>query len=231
MKEVRATLVRSSSAHKHRGMAVSYSDKGTCPPECPLMGDGGCYATYGPASWQWAKLTRGEIGKPWSKFCYDVATLKIGSPFRHNIVGDLPGHRGVIDGGKLRQLVMACVERKLNAYTFTHYSPKHPGNMAIIGLCNGIGHFTVNLSANNLAHADWLKSLGIGPVCVITTGMPEKSYTPAGNKVITCPQVTRPSRVSSCKSCMLCAWAQRDVIIGFPVHGTKRKAAREVALG
>ena len=92
------------------------------------------------------------------------------------------------------------------------------------------GGFTVNLSANTLAHADELAALAIGPVAVVldaTEGERADAVTPAGRKVVTCPATYRDN--VTCASCKLCAVADRKVIVGFPAHGFRAKKARAVA--
>jgi hypothetical protein len=213
-------------------MSVSYTDKTSCPTACPLKGDGGCYATYGPAGVQWQRLTQGNIGYPWRLFLKALDNLPEGSEFRHNIAGDLPGDGKWINSDAFMELLWACRRRQLRGYTFTHYAPVR-NNWQLIQLANTQERgLTVNMSANNIAHADMLKSFDIGPVVtLIPEDAPESFITPAGNRVVTCPQVTRADRLTNCADCMLCQWNKRKCIIGFPVHGTKKKQARQVAMG
>ena len=86
----------------------------------------------------------------------------------------------------------------------------------------------VNLSGNNLAHADDLYDKGIAPV---TTVLPStqltNTTTPKGRKVVVCPAVIKDD--VSCQSCGLCA-RLRDAIVGFPAHGNGKKKADAVAM-
>lgn len=81
---------------------------------------------------------------------------------RHNQAGDLPGKGGEIDAEAL-QLVEANQGKR--GFTYTH-KPMTAANMAAVKAANDSG-FTVNLSANNLTHADELAALAIAPVVTV----------------------------------------------------------------
>jgi len=53
--------------------------------------------------------------------------------------------------------------------------------------------------------------------------------TPAGRKVATCPATYRDD--VTCASCQLCQRKDRKVIVGFPAHGMRKKAASAIARG
>jgi hypothetical protein len=91
--------------------------------------------------------------------------------------------------------------------------------------------FRINLSGNTLAHADELADLNIGPVCVVLDakeGERHDTVTPSGRRVVTCPATYRDD--VTCSTCKLCA-RERDVIVGFPVHGGGKAKAGKVAGG
>ena len=214
--------ITEKSANKKTGpMMVTTSGRDTCPDTCPLKKNG-CYADSGPLALHWDKVTKGERGADWATLCTTVGALAEGSIWRHNQAGDLPHRAGIIDSKKMAALILANKGRK--GFTYTHHNMASAKNRAIIQTANNAG-FTVNLSANNLDHADKLASLECGPVVtVLPEGLPHKLKTPAGRDVITCPATYREN--VSCFSCQLCQ-KQRAAIIGFPVHGTgKKKAAR-----
>ena len=83
-------------------------------------------------------------------------------------------------------------------------------NARVVKRMNDKG-FVVNLSANNVKHADALYDLGIAPVATV---LPEtqttNTTTPKGRKVVVCPATIRDD--VSCATCQLCA-KQRDAII------------------
>jgi hypothetical protein len=218
-------FTRQSRNAKTGPIPVSTSSAETCP-DCPLK-DAGCYAEGGPLAILWRKVTAGNAGLTWAEFLEQVETLPSRILWRHNQAGDLRGKGNAIDRPALRQLVKSNGKRR--GFTYTH-KPATRGNLAAIRAANKAG-FTINLSANNLEHADTLADTGAGPVVVVLPADTLKPVkTPAGRTVAICPAVISPL---TCFDCGLCAMPGRKAIIGFPAHGaSKNKAsaiAREVA--
>jgi hypothetical protein len=179
-------------------------------------------------SLHWHKVTEGRAGDDWAAFTAQIAALPEGQPWRHNQAGDLPGESDKIDARKLAQLVEA--NRGRMGWTYSH-KPMTARNAEAVSQANANG-FTVNLSADTLAEADTLAALNVGPVVVVLDapeGTKADTTTPEGRKVITCPATYRDD--VTCASCLLCARVKRNVIVGFPAHGTYRKAAAAVARG
>ena len=112
-------------------------------------------------------------------------------------------------------------------WTYTHYDVlNYEGNALIVQEMVADG-FVVNLSGNNLAHADELYDLGIAPVTtVLPSDQMTNTVTPKGRKVVVCPAVVKDD--VSCEDCQLCA-RLRDAIVGFPGHGNGKKKADAVA--
>lgn len=242
-----ATLftLRSTNA-KTGAIPVSTSDKSTCPASCPLKNNG-CYAEQGNLGMLWSKMTKAGPNSEfksgvatvktgdWSKLTRAVKALHPGQLWRHNQAGDLPvklvkTSRGVavINASLMTQLVAANAGKK--GFTYTHHDMSDPKNQETVRKANAKG-FTVNLSANNLDHADKLSDLGIGPVVTIlptTLHGNVKVETPAGRRVVVCPATYRDD--VTCKSCGLCAVQERKVIVGFPAHGPAKRKASEVAI-
>lgn len=180
-----------------------------------------------------------------------IAAVKkqTGKLWRFNQAGDLPGKGDCIDTSAFLDLVIANSEAKALGFTYTHKpvletlyctasavkgkrvvkrkgSPYAKHNAKLIKDANERG-FTVNLSANDLAHADELADLKIGPVVtVLPHDQNENTVTPKGRKVVVCPATQRDN--VSCATCGLCA-RQRDVIVGFPAHGASKRKASNVA--
>ena len=175
----------------------------------------------------------------------------------------MPGHGQEIDGKLLEELVAANAGK--NAIAFTHKpvlgdDPVAIENQRLIAAAVEAG-FTVNLSADNPAHADRLADLGIAPVVTVLSRAYARravrhrfkrrrdewaetigewrdrkallpQYTPAGRRI-----AIRPATYSdaTCKTRGACAHV-RDAVIGFPAHGAWQKvekatAARDVAVG
>ena len=247
---MRTHLVLKSRNVKTGPIPVSVTSADTCPPACPLnknpehAGAAGCYAKHGPLGMHWGKVSTGARGGTWAAFCAAIAALPAGQLWRHNAAGDLPGKGNVINGGQLSRLVAANTGRA--GFTYTH-KPVLPGdgtsariagmNAQAIANANRAG-FTINLSANNPAHADKLADLGIGPVVVllpplddatIHTGRCKPGKSPAGRKIVTCPATYRDD--VNCGSCGLCSFKTRECIVGFPAHGIGARRAEEIADG
>ena len=218
---------------------VSTTSDNSCPESCALK-KSGCYAKHGRLALIWREVNQGLWSKDWKAFCADIAALPAATFWRHNQAGDLPGFGDKIDSRKLASLVRANHGRR--GFTYTHkpvladrsapnganLADRNAANRAAVAHANANG-FTVNLSADTLAQADALASLGIAPVVVILDqpeGQRHDAVTPQGRVVVTCPATYRDD--TTCASCQLCQ-RQRKTIVGFPAHGPGRKAAAAIA--
>lgn len=215
------------SANRKVGkIPVTTTTAKTCPDECAFK-DNGCYADNGPLAMHWNKVTSGERGDDWSTFIVTVKSFKDGQLWRHNQAGDLAGNGKRLDADACDEL--ADANRGKRGFTYTHYpvlTDKH--NAAVVKRMNDKG-FVVNLSANNVAHADALYDLGIGPVAtVLPEAQTTNTVTPKGRKIVVCPATIKDD--VSCATCQLCA-RMRDAIVGFPAHGTTKRKANTVAQG
>jgi hypothetical protein len=213
------------SKNKKTGpIPVSTTSADTCPDACPFKSNG-CYADGYPLKGRWDEVTRGERGGSFKAFLAQIAALPEGQLWRHNQAGDLPGDGVNINPDDMGELVSSNSGKA--GFTFTHYEPHVGSNAEIIADANR-GGFTVNLSANNLAHADELAALDIGPVAAVLPAdfNGRKTTTPQGRLVAQCPATYNDT---SCKDCGLCAKANRKVIVGFPAHGNSKRKASAVA--
>lgn len=230
-KVVRLTMVSGNT--KTGPIPVSTTIAESCPDVCPLKKNG-CYAETGHIAMHWRKVS--TTGTTWSEFCDKIEGLREGTFWRHNQSGDLMHNDQVIDADALAMLVRAN-KGKLG-FTYTHHNMQIEENRIAVAKANAYG-FTVNLSANNLAHADELLSLGIASVAsVVGTDHPKLSFTPAGSKVVVCPATYRDD--VTCDTCRLCQRSDRNCVVAFPVHGVAKKRAgiatlnfvsRSVAMG
>ena len=220
-------ITMKSNNKKVGKIPVSTTSASTCPAICPFnhANEGGCYANAGPLAMHWAKVTDGNRGDTWSVFTGKIANLKDGQLWRHNQAGDLAGDGKRLDAKANFQLSEANKGKR--GWTYTHYdviNDKHNAN--VVQQMNGDG-FVVNLSGNNLAHADDLYDLRIGPVTtVLPSDQMTNTVTPKGRKVVVCPAVVKDD--VSCEDCQLCA-RLRDAIVGFPAHGNGKKKADAIA--
>jgi hypothetical protein len=145
-----------------------------------------------------------------------ISALPDGTLWRHNQAGDLPGDGRTVDPAALGELVAANIGKR--GFTYTHY--RDAQSLAWVRHANAWG-FRVNLSANDLADADTLADTGAGPVVVVmSSDASVNTVTPAGRRVVVCPATQRDD--VSCATCQLCQ-RQREVIVGFPAHGTRKR--------
>ena len=220
-------LTKVSSNKKTGPMPVSITSFETCPTDCPLQ-KSGCYADSGPLAIHWKKVTNGVSGMAWDIFCKAINKLPKGILWRHNQAGDLPGNKSEIDADAMNMLVRANKGKR--GFTYTHYNVlNNLRNREVVKAANNAG-FTVNLSGNNIRHADLLVKTQAGPVVTLLPGDiqgKQKITTPDGNIVVVCPATYNED--VSCYSCGLCAFANRKTIVGFPVHGTSKRKAGAIA--
>ena len=217
-------FTRVSRNTKTGPIPVTTTSEESCPAACPLKRNG-CYAEGGPLAILWRKVTERKAGMAWDAAMSEIAKLPRGTLWRHNQAGDLPGIGDAIDADAMATLTRA--NRGKRGYTYTH-KPMDADNAAAVS--DAIAHgFAVNLSANDLAHADELASLGIAPVVVVLPADATRATTtPQGRKVAICPATISDN--VNCASCGLCAVTGRKAIIGFPAHGASKRKASAVAL-
>jgi hypothetical protein len=221
----RVHLTLKSRNEKVGPIPVSTTEAKTCPVSCPFKKNG-CYADGGPLALFWGKVSRGDAGVSWGDFCQQIQDLPEGQLWRHNQAGDLPTADGrLIDAFAVEELVKANQGKR--GFTYTHHDMTDDMNAGIVDYANKHG-FTVNLSGNNLAHADALAALQVGPVvAVVPEDHPEHSTTPEGRKVVVCPEQT--GKAKSCAECQLCQRADRKVVVAFRAHGVSKRKAIAIA--
>jgi hypothetical protein len=231
-------VVFNSANHKTGEMLVTTSPRATCPAACPLRRSAGgalrCYADRGYlGQYIWGGLDRtppgGTFGNnipvyTFAQLLLIIRCLRPGSVWRHNQAGDLHASDGTIDADSLEKLVAANHGRR--GFTFTHHDVlASAANRCAVREANR-GGFRINLSANDLHHADALYDTGAGPVAVIVPrDQRANTVTPKGRAVVVCPARTHPG--TTCATCRLCA-RPRDVIVGFPALTPNRKEVPHV---
>ena len=193
---------------------VSTTTRDSCPADCQMKAE--CYAASGPLALHWAAVSAGQRGTDGPTFTATIAQLPDGQLWRHNQAGDLPVAGGTVDPVKLGQLVAANAGKR--GFTYSHH--RDAASIAWIRHANNWG-FTVNLSANDLADADYLASHDAGPVVVVLPSTATVNLkTPGGRAVVICPATQRDD--VSCATCQLCQ-RQRSAIVGFPAHGSRHR--------
>jgi hypothetical protein len=215
---------------------VTTSPRATCPFACPLRRSAStplaaaCYAEHGAlGGFVWTLLDRLPVGGTFQngnikvygfdELLFAIRSLPTGSLWRHNVAGDLTSNnRTTVDPVALKLITEANTGRR--GFTFTHFDVlTNLANREAIRSANANG-FTINLSANSLAHADQLADLGIAPVTVLLPSHLEaNTTTPKGRPVAICPTYTTEG--VTCATCGLCA-RQRSTIVGFPAIGGQK---------
>ncbi|WP_454287198.1 DUF7227 family protein [Rhizobium arsenicireducens] len=238
---MRYSLTKISRNVKLGPMPASTSSRSTCPTACPLVGKGGCYAEYGPMSIFWRKVDRGEAGGDFDTFVKEVEQLPRRQIWRYGQAGDLPGEGNTIDREQMLRLATANRNRPVIAFT---HKPPTEDNLETLRQARALG-FPVNLSANNLDHADELIQHGLNVVAILPEGYARGAkeslteyrtrtkelpkHSPAGTRIAVCPATYTET---NCLHCGVCATSQlRGAIVGFPAHGTKKKAVSAIAEG
>lgn len=223
-------LTQISQNIKTGPIPVTTSSRQTCPDACPLK-SGGCYAKGGPLGMHWAAVSNGDRGDTLKALVNQIRSFPVGQVWRHNQAGDLPGINNRIDSESLARITEANSGRR--GWTYTHKPCEGSGNLetsnrAAVRHANQNG-FTINLSANSLAHADRLADLDAGPVvAIVPENAPATLQTPAGRKAVVCPAQQRDD--ITCKDCQLCQRANRSVIIAFRAHGNSKRKAEAISL-
>jgi hypothetical protein len=197
----------------------------------------------GRQAMHWRKVTDGQRGGDWSHLIDELTRKTYPTQvWRHNVSGDLSGDGVTIDANKLADLVNVNTGKR--GFTYTHYDTiENAENREAVKAANA-GGFVVNLSGNNLDHADELAGLGVAPVVSILPSeygiadgetVPEyktrlstlPKTTPQGRTVTICP-ATYLGGVS-CATCKLCAAPNRRAVVGFPADGIRKKQADAIA--
>lgn len=214
-------FTRKSRNSKTGPIPVTTTERKTCPNACPLKKNG-CFADGWPLALIWKQTE--TMGITLADLLSNIASLPIGQLWRHNQAGDLPGTGNRISAKDLRAITQANQGKR--GFTYTH-KPMTGKNAELIKEANANG-FTINLSANNLAHADTLATLNIGPVVtILPTDATTNTMTPQGRTVVICPAIT--GKAKDCATCQLCQRKNRKTIVGFPAHGTSKRKASLIA--
>lgn len=241
-------------------MPVAYTSNKTCPPECPLKDGRGCYAESGPVRLAWDRVTAGLSGIRWLAFLQDVRTkIGPGQPWRFGVAGDLPGEGSEIHRTSMTELISANLRRLVIAYThkpvLDRQGPHAESNRQAIAEAME-GGFHVNLSGNNLRHADELAALNLASVVTVLPKAYERrsarggrgnvvwaetiaeyrdriadlpTHTPAGRRIAVCPATYSDT---TCSACLACTKPRAGgAIIGLPAHGSRGRKADTIAHG
>ena len=217
------SFVDVSGNEKTGPIAVTTTEKASCPPSCPFK-DNGCYYSTGRGNIHWIKLN--DKGITLKELCGKISNLLPNKLWRHDVAGDFSLKKSErVDNRAIVAITKANKGRK--GFTYTHCKPGVGNNAKLIKYANDQG-FTVNMSANNLRQADEYSALNIGPVVVaLPEEQTETPVTPQGRRVVICPN--NNNKKIQCIDCQLCQKVNRSIIIGFPAHGIGKNKVSEIA--
>lgn len=237
-----------SSASKLGGIPATYSEQATCPPACPMMGNG-CYAAGGHVAIHWAAVSKKETGGSFAQAIKFIKSTPAGTLGRWNIAGDLPGAGDKLNRTKVIRLAQANAAAQARWFTFTHYPVRaadvrattNPAqrriiarhNRAVIRNAIAIG-FAINVSANSPKHAAALANMGFDVASVAPMDWTGTKKLADGHVGVQCP-ATIPGRTTTCNTCRMCermgriSAAKSRVIPMFPAHGASKRKASAIA--
>jgi hypothetical protein len=213
-------FIPESGDKKTGRISVTYTDNSSCPARCPFKGHG-CYAENFPCCLQWKKApVKGVVASELKQVINNSAHTNV---IRHNVAGDLgKNNSNNIDKDLLDSLITAY--EGLTAYTYTHTAiNKH--NVELVKKASDKG-FVINFSTETVK--DMKKAVQAGCNAVITVNSMENNVTTVeGVKIVKCPNSYKDNM--QCKNCGLCWLKNRKFVVAFPVHGNKKRAAKENA--
>ena len=206
----------SAGNSKTGAMLLVRSPRSTCPDSCGLKGNG-CYAENFPLVLHWVK--QDTVGVDFATVLYAVRTLPKKALWRLFEAGDFePSSENpeLISSQQVISLLAANKDKR--GFGYTHY-PVLP-NLEVLQLMNSSG-LTLNASADTFEQAVTYFSLGLPTVVVVAENFPKDSVVD-GVRVVVCPNQSTPSK-PTCLQCQMCQKPDRDYVIGFRAHGTKKR--------
>ena len=198
-----------------------YGSRDTCPDTCPLLNTG-CYGDSGPVRIQWDKADGDQpTAMTENELIERIRDLPVYVFVRGWVAGDIPrDHTGEIDAVLLSWVAMAIKPKAPAGFFFTHH--KSGESLRRLAQHNSqYGHrFFGNVSADSASEADTLHAQGFDVALVIAEKSAKVTYTPSGTRIIACPA---DYKKITCSNCNICRTANRNFVVGFRAHGTKRK--------
>lgn len=225
-------FIRESGNSKTGNIPVTYSDKQTCPTTC-LHYQTTCFAGLGKTNMGWERASLPKVyknknasGLTITELVNYIRTIKIGSTFRHNIGGDLPGKGNHLNKAELKAIIHACDERNLKGFCYTH--KKTPSQIAFYH-ANKSENFVINLSADSIKEVDRLWNTGLPIVVTLPSDASNVTVTPNGHKIVACPAERFNITCGGTKDTMacggeggpLCTRVNRTFAIGFRAHAAR----------
>ena len=225
-------FIRGSRNSKTGNIPVTYTDMSTCPTTC-LHYRTTCFAGLGKTSLTWRRASLAKeykngnaAGLTINELAGYIRTVRIGTIFRHNIGGDLPGKGNRLNTNELQSIMNACEERNLKGFCYTH--KKTLAQIAYYRK-NKTDNFVINLSADSIAELDNLWNTGLPLVVTLPSDAPNVTVTPQGNKIVACPAERYNITCGGSKGTTacggaggpLCTRANRTFAVGFRAHASR----------
>ena len=218
-----ATAVEASKNRKTGPCSATYSGQVTCPPDCPLMGEG-CYAESGRVGITTRRLN--DAGGDAIEVAHEEAaaldTLSGLLDLRLHVVGDCATDEAarIVSGAAERFEKRA---RHTDVWTYTHawkdVKRESWGGVSVLASCH----------SETQVHEAMDKGYA---TCMTVEEMPEKAYKRDGVTYIPCLEQTRDT---PCVQCRLCfkdkVLRRKKLVVLFALHTSKKKATAALRRG
>ena len=210
-------LVQESRNPKTGTMPAVYGSVASCPPTCGLYDE--CYGKQGRAALHWAKDTEASFDAlvDW------IARLPLRAMWRFGVVGDFPGNGATLCRESVQKMARANKRRPLLAYS--HY-PTTQDNLETLNAAKAAG-MVINASCDSLDDIKAARAANVPAVTYTSANDTRKAWTADGIRFVTCPNQSTKA-APQCKDCQLCANGDREYVIVFRAHATKRNSIQGV---
>jgi len=207
-------LVAESHNEKTGTMPAVYGEVDSCPPTCGLFKE--CYGKQGRAALHWATPEKKNV-HDFEGLLHWITNLPRGM-WRFGVVGDFPGDGVTLNRDAITKMARANERRQVLAYS--HY-PITPENLDTLNAAKAAG-MPINASCDSVQDIKTAIAARVPVVTYTAADDTRKSWVDDGIKYVTCPYQTLPS-TPKCKDCKLCSKGDRDYVIVFRAHATKKK--------
>ena len=210
------TAVEASKNSKTGTCSATYAAQVTCPPDCPLMGEG-CYAEAGRVGITTRRLNDGAQGAMGAAHeeADAIDTLSGLLDLRLHVVGDCATDEAarIVSGAAERFMERAL---RTDAWAYTHawrdVERESWGGVSVLASCHD----------ETQVHEAMDKGYA---TCMTVEEMPEKAYKQDGVTYIPCIEQTRDT---PCVECRLCfkdeVLKRKKLVVLFALHTSKKKA-------
>lgn len=196
---------------------------GSCPVKnCPFM-DHGCYAENFMVNANWKRIP--ETGKNIDQLREAIeGSHKKTEVIRHNIAGDIAVEgTDQINKALLEKLTDIYNKNFKVAFSYTHCEV-NDRNLSLVRAA-AEKNFIINFSTQDIETAKKVTEAGCNAVIAVNT-ISNKVVKKDGLTIVQCPSTIDPEK-HHCATCGLCWQKDRKVVVAFPVHGSRKNAAKK----